>query len=95
MRPIHPDVILREEFLLPLGMMPNALSIELRTPAPRINEVLRERRCIITHTVLRLARFFNTTPKFWLNLQTSFDHKQTEMAVSEKIEHEIHPLIAA
>ena len=95
MRPIHPGEILREEFLQPLGMTPNALSIELRVPAPRINEVVRERRGITTDTALRLARFFNTTPQFWLNLQTSFDLKQTEMAVGDKIEHEIHPMHVA
>lgn len=95
MRPIHPGETLREAFLLPLGITPNALSIELRVPAPRINEVVRERRGITTDTALRLVRFFNTTHKFWLNLQISFDLKQTEMAVGEKIEYEIHPLIAA
>lgn len=63
MRPVHPGEILREEFLLPLGMTPNALSIELRVPAPRINEVVRERRGVSTDTALRLARFFNTTPQ--------------------------------
>ena len=63
MRPVHPGEILREKFLLPLGMMPNALSIELRVPAPRINEVVRERRGVSTDTALRLARFFNTTPQ--------------------------------
>lgn len=95
MRPIHPGEILREEFLGPLGVTPNALSVELRVPASRINELVRERRGITTDTALRLARFFNTTPQFWLNLQTSFDLKQTEMAVGDKIEHEIHPMIAA
>ena len=95
MRPIHPGEILREEYLVPLGMTPNALSIELRVPAPRINEVVRERRGITTDTALRLARFFNTTPQFWLNLQTSFDLKQTELAVGKKIEHEIHPMHVA
>ena len=74
MRPIHPGEILREEYLLPLGMSANALSIALRVPAPRINEVVRERRGITSDTALRLARHFNTTPQFWLNLQTSFDH---------------------
>ena len=61
MRPIHPGEILREEYLLPLGMSANALSIALRIPAPRINEVVRERRGITSDTALRLARFFNTT----------------------------------
>jgi len=95
MRPIHPGEILREEFLVPLGMTANALSIELRVPAPRINDVVRERRGITSDTALRLARFFNTTPQFWLNLQTSFDLKQTEMAVGEQIVHDIHPMHAA
>lgn len=91
-RPVHPGEILREEYLLPLGISANALSIALRVPAPRINEVVRERRGISSDTALRLARFFNTTPRFWLNLQTSFDLKQTEIAVGEIIEHEIHPM---
>jgi antitoxin HigA-1 len=92
MRPIHPGEILREEYLVPLGMTANALSIKLRIPAPRINEVVRERRGITTDTALRLARFFNTTPQFWLNLQTSFDLKQTEIQVGDKIKQEIHPI---
>ena len=75
MRPIHPGEILREEYLGPLGMTANALSMALRVPAPRINDVVRERRGVTTDTALRLARFFNTTPQFWLNLQTSFDLK--------------------
>lgn len=95
MRPIHPGEILREEYLLPLGITANALSIALRVPAPRINEVVRERRGITTDTALRLARFFNTTPQFWLNLQTSYDLKHTEMAVGEIILHEIHPIQVA
>jgi len=95
MRPIHPGEILREEYLVPLGLSANALSIQLRVPAPRINEVVRERRGITTDTALRLARFFNTTAQYWLNLQTSFDLKQTEIQVGKKIEHEIHPMQVA
>ncbi len=92
MRHIHPGEILREEYLVPLGVSANALSIELRVPAPRINDLVRERRGVTPDTALRLARFFNTTAQFWLNLQTSFDLKQAEIAVGEKIAHEIHPL---
>jgi len=95
MRPIHPGEILREEYLLPLGMSVNALSIALRISAPRINEVVRQHRGISPDTALRLARFFNTTPQFWLNLQTTYDLKQTEMAVGERIEQEIQPMHAA
>lgn len=95
MRSIHPGEILREEYLVPLGMTANALSMALRVPAPRINEVVRERRGESTDTALRLARFFNTTPQFWLNLQTSFDLKQTELAVGKKIAHDIRPMQVA
>lgn len=71
-------------------MTPNALSIELRVPAPRINEVVSACRVITTDTALRLARFLNTTHKFWLYLQTSFNLKQTELEVGKRIEREIH-----
>jgi addiction module HigA family antidote len=94
MRPIHPGEILREEYLAPLGMSPNALSIHLRVPAPRVNEVVRERRAVTTDTALRLARYFNTTAQYWLNLQTSYDLKLAESQVGLKIENEIHPLQA-
>jgi addiction module HigA family antidote len=90
MQPIHPGEILREEYLVPLGMTANALSIKLRVPASRINEIVRERRGITTDTALRLARFFNTTPQFWLNLQMSFDLKQTQRELGDRIEREIH-----
>jgi len=89
LRPIHPGEILREEFLEPLAMSANALSLELRVPAPRINDIVRERRAISTDTAMRLARYFGTTPQFWLNLQTSFDLKQTEAKVGEQILREV------
>ena len=73
LRPIHPGEILREEFLLPLGLSANALSLALRVPATRIHEVVRQRRGITSDTAIRLARYFNTTPQFWLNLQTNFN----------------------
>lgn len=94
MRPIHPGEILREEYLEPLGMTPNALSIHLRVPSPRINDVVREKRGITTDTALRLARYFNTTAQYWLNLQTSYELKQAEREVGNKIENEIQPLAA-
>ena len=89
LRPIHPGEILREEFLEPLAMSANALSLELHVPAPRINDIVRERRAISTDTAMRLARYFGTTPEFWLNLQTAFDLKQTEAKVGEQILREV------
>ncbi len=92
MRPIHPGEILREEFLAPLGMSAHALAMELRVPAPRINDIVRERRAISPDTALRLSRFFGTTAQFWLNLQSSFDLKQVESEQGRIIEREIKPL---
>ena len=61
MRPVHPGEILREEFLVPMGMSANALSVALKVPAPRINEIVRERRAITPDTALRLARYLGTS----------------------------------
>ena len=95
MRPIHPGEVLREEFLIPLGMSAHALALELRVPAPRINDIVRERRAVTPDTALRLARYFGTTPQFWMNLQTSFDLKSAEIKIGSKIAREIHVRLAA
>ncbi len=94
MRPIHPGEILREEFLLPLGLSANALAMDVHVPAPRINDIVRERRAVTPDTALRLARYFDTTPQFWMNLQTAFDLKQAELAIGEKVMREIRPMRA-
>lgn len=95
MRPIHPGEILREEFLVPLGMSAHALALELRVPAPRINDIVRERRAITPDTALRLARYFGTTPQFWMNLQISYDLKFAEKKNGLKIATEVHIRLAA
>ena len=73
MAPVHPGEILREDFMKPLGLTINRLALELRVPATRIGEIVHERRRITADTALRLARYFNTNPEFWLNLQTFYD----------------------
>jgi addiction module HigA family antidote len=95
MRPIHPGEILREEYLLPLNMSAHALAIELRVPATRINDIVRERRAITPDTALRLARCLGTTAQFWLNLQNSFDLKQAQIATGNRIELEVRPMALA
>ena len=92
MRPIHPGEILREEFLAAIGMTAHALAMALHVPAPRINDIVRERRAVTPDTALRLARYFNTTPQFWLNLQSSFDLKQAENESGSRISKEVRPL---
>ena len=95
MRPVHPGEILREEFLVPLGMSAHALSLELKVPAPRINDIVRERRAITPDTALRLARYFGTTAQFWMNLQTSYDLKITRRTSGPAIERAIHARMVA
>lgn len=92
MRAIHPGEILREEFLVPLEMSANALAMALHVPAPRINDIVRERRAVTPDTALRLARYFDTTAQFWLNLQSSFDLKQAANESAERIAEEVRPL---
>ena len=92
MRPIHPGEIIREEYLVPMNMSAHALALELRVPATRINDIVRERRAITPDTALRLARCFGTTAQFWLNLQNSYDLKLSEKANGKRIEQEVRPL---
>jgi antitoxin HigA-1 len=73
MRPIHPGEVLREEFLLPMGLSAHALAMALQVPAPRINDIVRERRTVTVDTALRMAHYFGTSPDFWLGLQTDYD----------------------
>ena len=92
MRPIHPGEILKNEYLLPLKLSVNKLSMLLHISAPRLNDIVRERRGISSDTALRLARFFNTSAQFWLNLQTSYDLKQTEIKIGDSIHDEVKPI---
>ena len=92
MRAIHAGEILREEFLAPLGITPHALAMSLRVPAPRINDVVREKRAITVDTAMRLARYFDTTAQFWMNLQSTYDLKIAEKTLSQKIELEVNRL---
>lgn len=89
MRPVHPGEILREEYLKELGMSANALAKALNVPTPRINDIVRERRGVSADTALRLARYFNTSPQFWLNLQAMHDLRVAEKAAGKKIEREV------
>lgn len=91
MRPVHPGEVLREDFLIPLGMSANALAKALNVPAPRINDVVRERRGISADTAMRLARFFGGDARSWLNLQTAYDLRVAEIENAKRIEREIVP----
>jgi addiction module HigA family antidote len=85
MRPIHPGEILREEFLQPMGMTPHALAMAIQVPAPRINDVVRERRAVTVDTALRLAKYFGTSAEFWMGLQTDFDMASARAPMAEAL----------
>jgi addiction module HigA family antidote len=89
--PIHPGEFLREDFLVPLGLSANALALALRVPVTRISEIVRERRGITADTALRLARYFGTTPDFWMKMQMSYDLALAHRESMARIEVEIFP----
>jgi addiction module HigA family antidote len=91
---VHPGEILREEFLKPLEMSAYELAQRLRVPAPRINDVVLERRGISADTAVRLARFFETTEQFWLNLQSAYEISRVLAEHADEIQR-IEPRAAA
>jgi antitoxin HigA-1 len=91
----HPGETIREDFLKPLGMSTNRLALKLRVPATRMTEIVHGRRGITADTALRLARYFNTTPKFWLSLQASYDLAAAAETKAEEIERTVRPRVAA
>jgi len=91
MRPVHPGEVLREDFLIPLEMSANALAKALNVPAPRINDVVRERRGVSADTAMRLARYFGGDARSWLNLQAAYDLRVAEIENAKRIDREIAP----
>ena len=83
---VHPGEILREEFLAPLRMSVYELAKRLRVPAPRLNDIVLERRGISADTAVRLSRFFGTTEQFWLNLQGAYEVSRVKAEHADEIE---------
>jgi addiction module HigA family antidote len=94
MRPVHPGEVIREEFMVPLGLSANALAKALNVPAPRINDVVRGRRGVSADTAMRLARYFGGDARSWLNLQAAYDLRVAEIANGKRIAREISPAAA-
>jgi addiction module HigA family antidote len=95
MPPIHPGETLREDFLKPFGLSINRLATELFVPATRVNDIARGKRAITADTALRLARYFGTTPQFWMNLQANYDLELAEDARGTEISGRVRPHRAA
>lgn len=90
--PISPGEILKEEFMVPLGLSQNALARAIDVPPGRVNQIVKNTRAITADTALRLARLFSTTPDFWLNMQTHYDLRITERSLLKTIAKRIKPM---
>ena len=86
MRPVHPGEVLREDYLAPLGLSVNALSIALGVPATRIHEIVKERRAVTADTAARLAKYFGGDATSWLVMQANYDLKTLDtLEVIERV----------
>ena len=83
---VHPGEILRKEFLRPMGISAYELAKRLHVPAPRVNDIVLERRGISAETAVRLSRFFGTTEQFWLNLQGAYEISRVKVEHAAEIE---------
>lgn len=91
LEPVHPGEILLEEFLEPMNLSQNRLALDIGVPPRRINEIVLRKRGITAETALRLARYFDMSPQFWLGLQMEYALDVTEGALSDRLEREVRP----
>jgi len=89
MPPLHPGEILLEEFLKPMNLSQNRLALDIRVPARRINEIVLSKRRVTADTALRLAKYFDMSPQFWLGLQMDYDLDITEDKIAGRIDREV------
>jgi antitoxin HigA-1 len=89
--PVHPGDVLRKDFLQPLGMSVNKLALSLGVPATRMGEIVNGRRAVTSDTALRLARFFGTTPEFWMSMQAGYELERAKDELSDLIERTVRP----
>ena len=87
--PVHPGEVLLEEFLRPLGLSQYRLAKGLSVPPRRINEIVQGKRAVSADTALRLARYFRTTDRFWLNLQARFDLEVERDRLGDRLTREV------
>jgi len=92
MRLVHPGEVLREDYLKPLGMRVNVLAKRLGIPTSRLNDIVLERRGVSSDTAMRLARCFGGDARSWLNLQTAYDLRVSEIEHAKEIERTVEPL---
>src|ERR1700757_205966 len=88
--PLHPGEVLREEFMEPLGITAYSLAKACQIERPRLERIVREQQGITADTALRLAKFFGTTPEFWMNLQTRYELEEAREEIGDDLK-EIEP----
>ena len=93
--PVHPGEILRDEFLIPMGISVYELANAIKVLRSRANDIVLKRRAVTTDTAMRLGRYFGMSPEFWINLQTRYDLDLADRTVRRKIEREVAPRNAA
>jgi antitoxin HigA-1 len=91
--PVHPGEILLEEFLKPMNLSQNQIALALRVPARRINEIVHGKRRVTADTALRLGRYFNMSPRFWLGLQMDYDLDVANDEVGDRLNQEVAVLV--
>ncbi len=89
LKPVHPGEVLLEEFLKPMGLSQNRLSLDIGVHPRRINEIVLRKRSITADTALRLSRYFGNSPQFWLGLQTDYDLDIAEDQLGDRLDKEI------
>ena len=89
MSPIHPGEILLEEFLKPMGLSQYRIAIDINVPPRRINEIVHCKRSISADTALRLGKYFDMSPQFWINLQAHYDLEVGIDKLGDKLESEV------
>ena len=87
--PVHPGEVLLEEFIKPLGISQYRLAKDISVPARRINEIVHGQRAVSADTALRLARYFSTSDRFWMNLQASYDLDVQQDRLGSRLETEV------
>jgi antitoxin HigA-1 len=92
LKPVHPGEVLREEFLVPMNLSPYAVARACGVPRTRIERVAREETPISADTALRLAKYFGTTPAFWMNMQAQYDIETAEDSIAREIKR-IAPVV--
>ncbi len=93
--PVHPGEVLLEEFLKPMGISQYRLAKDTSVPPRRINEIVHGKRAVSADTALRLSRYFGTSERFWLNLQTRYDIEMEKDRLGGSLDREVHALAAA